>query len=128
MSKVHVNVPRFWCLCIISIKLFFYLFSYFDVLGAKMSAFKSYGGHWFPKSLHSSSCSETFLVLEIYSKKAAFSLLFLKCSWILNFCQSLVRKDSGKPGKPLTDNCFLFLFFTHGTPLINTDLKKNYEQ
>ena len=53
MTTVHPNVPSFWCLwSVISIKLLHFTFFFvFWCFGAKRSAFKLYGGHWFPELL-----------------------------------------------------------------------------
>ena len=73
---------------VFSFQLFYFQFLF--VIGVKRFFFNSCSGQWLSNSLISWICSEIFKVLKMYLKNAIFSLRFLNCSWILNFCQKLV--------------------------------------
>ena len=70
-------------------------------------------------SLHSLSCSWIFwYMLEI--QKVTFSMCFLRCSGLLNFCSSYAHTDSGKSQE--SQGKLLFPFNS-----VNVSLKYQYQ-
>ena len=54
--------------------------------------------NWFLNSWHLLDCSWIFFVYT-WNEKVTFSMCFLRCSGILNFCANYVHTDSRKPQK-----------------------------